>query len=513
MAYRKIEDSKLSAIANSIRSKLGTTVTMKPGEMPGLIDSIGIGVVPSYWASYLASKATEINNALTTAGENKSAFLWYTDVHWSTNYGMSPMILKYLSKNTGMKKTFFGGDIAVEKSGEIASMTAWLEQVRDIPNHHSVIGNHDAQVTELPTAPERAAFFIEPERTGDMSMGTDATNGKNYYYIDNHIENTRYICLSTGKMWTHADELQWCIDALNNTPKGWHIVVISHLWLSNDYSSGASIITTPENYTKVYLDLFDAYNYRESGTASMHSLTYNFANAMGKVEFVIGGHCHQDYDFKTTKGIPVILTECDSWQERDDVSVATKGTTTENCVYAIVADYSAKAVKIINVGRGDTRNVKIPDVVTYTNVIPLAVDNTGAIYNASGTPGYKANIRLSGDSEVTANGWATTGFIKCKKGDVFRFRNMEFFDIAGDGGSTSRCGILWYKSDFTKISNVSGTNANILSSISGWSPVTGANGDLVQFTLNTSSSSTAYIRITVGRIDADSVITINEEID
>jgi hypothetical protein len=313
-------------------------------------------------------------------------------------------------------------------------------------------------------------------------------------------------------MWTHLDELAWCIDVLNSTPNDWHIVIISHLWLNNDYDNGG-IIITPENYTQVYLNLFDAYNYRETGTTEMHSTAYDFTNAKAKVEFVIGGHVHKDYDFTTTRGIPVILTECDAWQERDDVSTVTKGTTTENCVYGVVADYSSMVVKVINVGRGDTRTVSIPDVVTYTNVIPLAVDTTGVIYNKDGTPGYKENIRLSGAEEKPATGWVSTGYIKCKKGDVFRFRNMEFFDIAGDGGTTNRCGIIWYNSEFTKISNVSDLRGDNLTSISAWNPVLGDNGDIVQFTLNTSSSSTCYVRFIVGRIDESSVITINEEIE
>ena len=514
-----IKEDTLSKLADTIRRKTGNSELMSPDEMPGLIDSIGIGVIPGYWANYLASKATEINNALTAAGENKSAFLWYVDSHWTKNYGMSPMLLKYLSKHTGMKKTFFGGDIAQANSGEIATLTAWQEMVKDIPNHHSVIGNHDNQVTELSTAASRADFFIMPERTGDMSIGTDATNGKMYYYIDNHMEKTRYICLSTGRMYTYSDELAWCINVLKNTPNGWHIVIISHLWLNCDYSTAdASIITTPENYTKVYLDLFDAYNYRESGTTSMHSLAYDFANSLGKVEFVIGGHVHQDYDFTTTKGIPVILTESDSWQERDSVSVATKGTTTENCVYAIVADYSAKAVKVINVGRGDTRSIKIPDVVTYTNWLPkaLALDGSGIFgedYNGDGVAdGYKKDTRTSSSGDTTGKGWCVTGLIPAKRGDIIRFKNMEYFDISGDGGSTPRTTFFVYNSSFGKLTNTSHSPSTLPSE--NFAPVYGDNGDVIQLTVPTSwSSSTAYIRICCGDLNENSIITVNEEIE
>ena len=509
MAWRKIDDSKLTAIANSIRAKLGTTANMTDAEMPEMIDSIGIGVIPGYWKSYLETKATEINTALNAAGENKSAFLWYTDAHWLYNFKQSPMLLKYLSKNTGMQKTFFGGDIAQEKTGEIAMLTAWQELVRDIPNHHSVIGNHDNQLTELATAADRGDFFIMPERTGDMSIGTDATNGKLYYYIDNHIENTRYICLSTGRMWTYKDEMEWCAEVLNSTPKNWHIVVIGHLWLNYD-SNG--IITTPENYVQSLLTMFDDYNYRGSGTTAVNSVAYNFADAQAKIEFVIGGHIHQDYDFSTAKGIPVILTECDGQYERDDHSVATKGTTSENCVYAIVADYSAKVVKVINVGRGDARSVAIPDVVTYTNWAKKAyADSSKAIYNDG--KGYKEGVRVnSSGTDTTATGWDATGLIPCKTGDILRFKNVEVLDISNDGGSTKRSNMTFFDSSFAKTNNSPAWSLTSLPAAA-YSAVYGSNGDIVQMTAPSGYGSYAYIRLTCGDINEDSVITVNEVID
>ena len=468
-----------------------------------------IGVVPAYWKSYLETKATEINTALSAAGENKSAFLWYTDAHWLYNFKQSPTILKYLSKNTGMKKTFFGGDIAQEKTGETTMLTAWQELVKGIPNHHSVIGNHDNQVSELATAADRAEFFIMPERSGDMSIGTDATNGKLYYYIDNHIDNTRYICLSTGRMWTYKDEMVWCAEVLNSTPKNWHIVIIGHLWLNYD-SNG--IITTPEDYVQSLLDMFDAYNYRGSGTTAVNSVSYDFTNAAAKIEFLIGGHVHKDYDFTTATGIPVILTECDGRYERDDNSVATEGTTTENCVYAIVADYAAKAVKIINVGRGKTRSVAIPDVVTYTNWAKKATESDGVtIYNSG--KGYKENYRLdSSGVEQTATGWDITGFIPCKAGDIIRFKNVEVLDISNDGGSSKRSAIYVYNADFSKKNNSPAWTTSSLPS-SAYSAVYGDNGDVVQLTAPSAFGTYAYARFILGDINENSIITVNETID
>lgn len=466
--------------------------------------------VPNYWKSYLTTKAAEINTALDTAGENKSAFLWYTDAHWIRNYAASPMLLKYLSKHTDMKKTFFGGDIAVEKTGEIATLTAWRELVEDIPNHRSVIGNHDNQVSELTTAADRADFFLLSNRTEDMASGTNATNGKMYYYIDSHAEKTRYVCLSTGRMWTWADEVEWCIEALLSTPKNWHIVIVSHLWLNNDYDNGG-VITTPVDYTQGYLDMFDAYNYRQSGTESFTSKAYDFANAQAKIEFIIGGHVHIDYDFTTATGIPVILTECDAWEERDSASVATKGTTTESCVYAVVADYAAKAVKVINIGRGDTRSVAIPDVVTYTNWAKKATESDGVtIYNGKG---YKENFRVnSSGTETAAENWTVTGYIPIKKGDIVRFQNCHVYNMTGIT-TTNRMHFTFYDGTFAKVEESSTYQVGSPPS-SAWSAVHGDDGDLIQVTIPTSYSKTfAYMRITVDEINENSIITVNEEID
>jgi len=511
MAVRTIDDAKLTAIADAVREQLASDVTMTPEEMPGRIRDIGLGDVPDYWRSYLDGRAAEIDAVLSAAGDNRSAFLWYTDAHWTSNYGRSPMMLKYLSRHTGMKKTFFGGDIANSKSGEMDVLTAWQGLVEGVPNHHSVIGNHDNQVSELTDAAEKTEFFFGPERTGDMVFGTDATNGKMYYYIDNHIEKTRYICLSTGRMWTYKDEIEWCVEALKGVASGWHVVVISHLWLNNDYEGGG-LLTTPEDYTQVYLDLFDAYNYRMSGTTSLNSVAYDFTGAAGKIEFVIGGHVHQDYDFATAKGIPVILTECDAYQERDDVSVATQGTTTENCVYAIVADYAAKKVHVISVGRGDTRSLDIPDVATYTNQLPLAVDETGAVYNGIG---YKPNTRISVSSgsfeDKTESGWYTTGYIKATKGDVIRFKNCEFYGTH-TGTGTNRSFVFGSDANFAfSGSAYQAANSEIIVAANGWNAVVDENNNIVQITMPSYMTCT-YVRIVMHGLSEQSIITVNEEI-
>lgn len=515
MAWRKIDDTKLTAVADAVREQLATTNKIPLDDMPGMIRSIGIGVVPDYWKAHLAEKADAINAALDAAGENRSAFLWYTDAHITTNYGTSPVMLKYLSKHTGMRKTFFGGDAAVEKTGELDVLTAWLENVGEIPSHRSLIGNHDNNCTDFATVAAKAEFFLQTNRTEDMAFGDHATNGKMYYYVDSHQEKTRYICLSTGRMWTNADEVEWCIGALNSTPKNWHIVVLSHLWLNNDYDNGGVINTTPVDYTQGYLDMFDSYNYRLSGTESFTGRAYDFVNAEAKIEFIVGGHVHQDYDFTTTRGIPIILTECDSWQERDDVSVAKQGTTSESCVYAIVADYAANVVKVINVGRGDTRSLTIPKVSTYKNVLPTAKDwaNMESVYNGIG---YKPDTRISVSSgaweDKTESGWCTSGLLPGNAGDIIRLANCKFPKTNPKSG-THRCSIYGAKADGT-YSGYMVAMADLTKTGSACNPVYGPDGDnVIQFTVPSSLRSGGYFRIVVQEFTESSIVTVNEEID
>jgi hypothetical protein len=524
MAYRKIEDTKLKNIADAIRIKLDSTVTMSPDEMPLMIENIGIGIVPDYWKNELESKATEINSAIDNAGENKSAFLWYTDAHWEWNYGMSPMILKYLNKNTDMQKTFYGGDISninfasedteETKQSKIDSdkelVGKWQNLVKDIPNHHSVVGNHDSKIHSPFDGNIVSDFFLSPERTGDVVLGANDTYGKAYYYIDNHIEKTRYICLSTGKMWTYSDEVEWCIDTLLNTPKNWHIVIISHIWLN---SSSGIINTTPVEYTQGYLDMFDDYNHRLSGTESCTNRSYDFASAEAKIEFIIGGHVHQDYDFTTSEGIPVILTECDCWEERDEESTAVQGTVTENCVYAIVADYDAKSVNVINIGRGDTRSLAIPVIATYTNWAKKAYSGADmTVYNDG--KGYKDDVRInSSGTDTDATGWDTTGYIPVKTGDIIRLKNCTVFNMSGITG-TNRCRPVFYNESFAYVTESTAWSLDKTPPMpDAYTPVYGDNGDVIQFVVPTSySSGIRYMRITMDDINENSIITVNEEI-
>lgn len=329
----------------------------------------GSASVPEYWLEELETKADLIQQAMEAAGQNKSAFLWYTDAHWDNgNSKMSPALLNYLYKNTPMNKVNFGGDIIGDPTAltheKIKSVYTWRSGIKDL-NHHSVIGNHDnlhkggndAAVSNLVYA-----FLLAPEETPDMVKGGDF-----YYYIDSPCEKTRYLYLDSGRFYLNEEETQFIIDALTSTPSGWHIVVISHVWFQYTSSSNPTVGEV-NAHMQVLLNVLDAYNSRGAGNFALYyapqsyefSKPYDFSACGGRVEFCIGGHIHVDHEIYSTGGIPVILTASDVNQERsgdETEDAGTLGTTTEAAVFGIIADYNSRKITVVGVGRGTSREV------------------------------------------------------------------------------------------------------------------------------------------------------------
>ena len=313
------------------------------------------GDVPPYWVEELNTKSDAIRLAMENAGRNKSSFLWYTDSHWTYgNSKVSPLLLKYLWKNTPINKVNFGGDIVVNAQDRDKMQyvyNEWRKAIRELPNHHSVVGNHDLMVDYPYT------FLIAPEESADMVMGDGM-----HYYIDNLCEKTRYLYLdylTSSETEAMTAQGTFILDALVSAPNGWHIVVISHRWLQYTSSDTPTVGSIPNYYSDI-LRLFDAYNSRLNYSGTTYFSAQNFANCGGKVEFCIGGHIHVDHDLTSSGGIPIIITASDTNQERsgdEQEDCGTVGTITESAVYGIIADYDNSKITVIGVGRGGSREI------------------------------------------------------------------------------------------------------------------------------------------------------------
>lgn len=455
--------------------------------------------IPDYWKTALVSGAQAINTALCEAGANKSAFLFYTDAHWNYGAGMSPKLLKYLYRHTGMNKTLFGGDIVNNEAADYNTMAYlwdWRNQLKDLPNHHSVVGNHDDgnATNNLFSEQYVYGFLLAPEETENTVRG----NSGLYYHVDNKAEKTRYLFLDTAYQGMSTHQQDFIKNALLTTPEGWHIVAVAHIWHDTDWTDSSNpTVGSLNSGASIALAMFDAYNSRSG----------EYADCGGWVEFCIGGHTHRDFDSTSATGIPILLMETDSKHVRSGLEY-TAGTTSEASVNGIVADYANHKIHVVRIGRGESREVEITNyVVSYTNVLPLATTNDKVtIYNADDTPGYKANTRWSNSSaaESASTGIYITGYIPISAGNTVYLENITMPNSTGNDGVV----FLWNDDISGKYAGAqNGTNLTTYNSA-----VWGDDGNLKQFTIP-ASSEYKYIRIQCGGIDTSSIITINQPIE
>lgn len=503
-ACGKSKSDKVSTIAITDAEGTKTAAINDDADSAGATDA-----VPDYWQTALDEGVDAINTALCEAGQNKSTFLFYSDAHWNYGSQMSPALLKYLYNHTDMEKTFFGGDIVNDETADMSYLWEWRKQLQDLPNHHSVVGNHDDGNTTNNLFPEEYIYnyLLAPEETPDMAAGDTGL----YYYIDNPAEMTRYLCLDTAYQGVTDEQTAFITETLKSTPANWHIVVIAHIWYVPDYDQydvRPIPITGLDSGASAVAAILDRYNARKG----------EFADCGAKVEFCIGGHVHRDYTGTTDGGIPIIVVETDSQHIRSGLTY-TAGTTTEASVNGIIANYNDHILNVVRVGRGNSFSVnlasgettEIPDngnddnsggdeTTTYTNILSLALADDGvSIYNADDTPGYKANTRWSHRNQVEQekDGRYITGWIPVAVGDVIRLENIvaqsELFTVfvADTPGSTA--GSVGFE-DLT----------------TSWGGAADESGNIIQFMMSTGDP---YIRIYCGGIDNTSIITINQEID
>ena len=468
--------------------------------------------VPEYWQAELDNGVEAIRKAAETVGYNKAAFFFYTDAHWSndTTYTakLAPSQLKYLYRRTPINKTVYGGDIVSAEGTDADTMAYlwdWRERLRDLPNHHSVVGNHDDGNTTNNLFSEQYvyAYLLAPEETPDIVRGKNGL----YYYIDCASERTRYIYLDTAFLNYNSAQAEFLKNALLTTPGEWHIVVISHIWYENDYTNYPPVISGISDDAELVLTELDNYNARSG----------DYSDCTGWVEFCIGGHCHEDYDGSSNGGIPIILVDADAIHDRSG-TMPEHGTTDEGSINAIIADYDNLTVNVIRIGRGESRTVALTKrSAVYTNVLPLAVsivDGT-VLTGEDGSVGYINNTRYSSSSGyVAATGWDVAGLMPCARGDVIRLKNMTAYPYS-ESTNDNRGSIGFYDATRTWLAS-----ANLLNAETGLlGPTFNAeydeDGNITQFTVPEwdGLATVAYFTITCQDINENSIITVNEPIE
>ena len=477
----------------------GTTAHDASGNV--IVGTLSVETIPDYWKNPLDEGIEAINTALCTAGSNKSAFLFYSDVHWNFGSQMSPKLLKHLYKHTGMTKTFFGGDIVNNEGNDYDTMEYlwdWRNQIKTLPNHHSVVGNHDDgnSTNNLFSEKYVYGYLFAAEETPDIVRGKGL-----YYYIDNPVEKTRYLFLDTAYKGAVSYQQEFVKEALIDTPEGWHIVAVSHIWYDTIYTTTPPSVGGLNSSASIFLSMFDNYNNRGG----------DYADCKGWVEFCIGGHTHRDYDGTSESGIPIILVETDSRDVRNGKTEAqykyTAGTATESSINGIIADYDNHKIYVVRIGRGESRDITVTNYeISYTNQIPLSTDASGAIYDGKG---YKDGIRLGSDgSDRTGAATDATGFIPCTISDTLYFKNCQIAVLGGTATTYQNIGCY----DSTK-QWIATRFVDMASHMSGKDYSVDSNNYLTRYNCADLWTNTAFVRITGDYIGVDSIITKNEPIE
>ena len=326
----------------------------------------GFYLVPDYWMEYLVDKEKLAEDAIRNAEGDCASFVFFTDVHWGKNMKRSPSLIRHIVDFTPIDDVIFGGDVITTHS---SNLVAPMELGKDFQSSfsflgtkfHCLYGNHD---NNSDSQRNRAELHLSEEQVYSwlQSQMTDVVYGGYYnFYYDNPLTKTRIICLDTGRYYYQQfrdklpDTVSFAVETLSTLPEGWHAIMASHIWCSAKKQSDGTYKEFIDTYILSILKVFDDYNARLSGvyTYNDQSVSYDFTEAGGKIEFCIGGHIHKNYTTESEGGIPIVIVISDY------AEIPRPGTTKEQSLMMVVADYKNRKLSLCIVGRGEDRHIDL----------------------------------------------------------------------------------------------------------------------------------------------------------
>ena len=300
---------KLTAIANAIRAKDGSTASMTLDQMPEKIaaittaDIISQADIPTYVKDEALSVATKVKNV---QNANTLTFFVISDPHhcasqsdgWAAQTNESNlhamMGAKILAYALDADFSVCNGDFTFGNSAttadqikeQVGEIKKWFgEAFRGIPQFFTV-GNHDTGEYNQLVGAEYC--MSEIMGASDATAFGSENIGKPYYY-DLTDKKVRIICLNTceGEMngsdvYAISDgQLEWFANTLKDVggksdASAWGIIVIGHYPLD---LGGARFLS----------DVL--YQYIQGGTYTRNSVSVNFAGSNG-AKFIGNFHGH-----------------------------------------------------------------------------------------------------------------------------------------------------------------------------------------------------------------------------
>lgn len=332
------------------------------------LEAAGADGVPDYFRAHLEEKEAAIRQAITDAGRNRSAFLFVTDLHWDTNRGHSPALIRHILDHTPLRTVFCGGDILpesghVELDEAMAMGQDWQNAFRPLRNDCLCMpGDSDFNRGDsmYPTDHELSDNQLFGWLQADMD-GRGITAGPDLSFcFDHSMEKTRYLVLDSHRTVVSEDSLTFMADKLKSLPEDWHCIVLTHMYQylskNGDTSSAIDFFQTG----KPIGSMIQGYHNRQMGgiTNGIGNVLYDFTESVGTVSAVIAGHLHFDCTTRTPDGVPVIQPDCDGIDTLSEAGAAA-GTVNEQAITAVIVDYDQNKISCLRIGRGDDFTVTI----------------------------------------------------------------------------------------------------------------------------------------------------------
>lgn len=155
------------------------------------------------YKDYLLKKAGDINSILKNCSDDRAAFIFFSDTHWSANRKNSIQCLNFLLEHTPINKVFFGGDAITDsfatKTEAVNSLKSFRESFAFVRNFYCLRGNHDDNSYEQ----KNSEAILSGEEIRNFLFNTSEvqivySQNSFDFYFDCVSEKSRYICLDTS---------------------------------------------------------------------------------------------------------------------------------------------------------------------------------------------------------------------------------------------------------------------------------------------------------------------------
>ncbi len=337
---------EVSSIAQEVSS-----VVQEVSELP-------IDKIPSYYVSHLETKTADITEKMMDAGETGFGFMFITDIHEEVNTMNSPALMRYIARNTPVKRAHLNGDYITEESSKplaAKKITECINAFDDYVMKKTVgVGNHDYNNPDSGSTPEELAKMLSIGEVYPLIASnniypivTDPSLG--FYFDDINAKVRFYVLACFYNSQFSVESASYAINDMKSNTNGFDIVILSHVGIKTD----GTLTSTMTQFANV----LDAYNSRSSGT--YHNISYDFGSKTGKVLAIFLGHMHLDVNGTTSGGIPFVATTCDTYNQELGGLTRTVGTITEQAFDTVVVDRNAGKIHCIRIGAGSDRNINL----------------------------------------------------------------------------------------------------------------------------------------------------------